>query len=291
MTCANKRIEHNLERDCWLPINPLSPFSLCSRCDYERVEELLQKPESLEFWCLDRGFLSLLTKKRHQDSLLNALAKLCEQEYAFFPKVYEILASSSFEVALAHGIYTHKPSSRCKLYLYAFKQMKKNHQLVHTDLPWKCWPCLTKILRTKSIHAYRPFINGLIRNIAQEPQTVPEYIVDILVTLNLLGKDHAVRLVFDNYRRAVSNEDIAKNLLAEFLGKPCMIDKLFQNTCVDYIPFEWQSDTFMGFLRKKALSSVKAHNYVFKEDLMIKTWAPHRLFAWCLDLDDLNDFN
>jgi hypothetical protein len=235
--------------------------------------------------------VALLSDRRHEVSLLNALATLCEEKSPCFSRIYTSLQSHALQTTLLHLIYTHKHSQRCPLYMYAFKDMNGKKELRHTDLPWKCWPCLAKILRLKTIDSYRPFINGAIRNKLYEPHLHDRYILDILVSLYLMKKDHAVRLVFETFRRYVKSEERAKNLLTEFLSQPCIIDKLFTKTCKDFIPFVWQNDGFMKELEKKALDSVKAYNYVFKEDLIIKTWAPHRIFAWCFDLDELKDFD
>lgn len=294
MTCAKIIQEYNTSRQCWLPVNVNSPFSLCSRCDFQRIEELLMNPESLEPLLNNPKFIELLGKKEHETSILNALIILHSSNSPLFHFLISATEKRGLEFTLKHQIHTHTPSKRCDLYYYSFLRYNVlNDTLRYTDIPWKCWSCLAKVVRHRYFkpYWYRAFSNGLIRNRIYQPEFHKTYLIDCMVSLHLIGKDHAARILFDRYRNAVKNEDKAQTFLQDFLSHPVMIDKLFTKTSLEFIPIAWQKDDFIKRFHVAALKNVKARNYVFKEDLMIKTWAPHRLFAWCFDLDELKDFD
>jgi hypothetical protein len=42
---------------------------------------------------------------------------------------------------------------------------------------------------------------------------------------------------------------------------------------------------------KEQRDSIKARIAGFKEELVMRTWAPHRLMPWCLDIEDLRDIS
>jgi hypothetical protein len=295
MLCQNILKEHNNEVNCWLPINPHSPFAYCNRCDYEKVESILQNPQSLENYYKNQQFCILLHKKEHFDSLFNALSFLCKTKATFFVSLFQTLNIDSIKNALSHLTYKHStPSARCSLYQYAIRNRNIHKNMMLTEFPWNCSVCLTKTLRSKNLKWYRAFSNGIIQNKLKHIHFHKEELIDCMVSLSMIQKDYSVRLLFERYSENIENEEYTKEVLQEFLYQPSMLKSLFEESesgAIQFIPYVWNSADFIKETQKKALNFIKKRNYVFKEELMIKTWAPHRLFRWCFDIEELKEFD
>lgn len=297
MICKNRIKENNLERQCWLPVNPNSPFSLCNRCDYQKVEEILESEEAVVY-LQKPEFCALVSQDSHHQKLFAFLARLCGDNDMKFPSLFQNLLKESihpcinYQTLLSAQILTHTPCNRCKFYQYSLKHKKFERDISYVDMPWRCWNCLASVLRLiPSCYGwYRAFSNGLVRNQLHSPEGYLDAVIDCLVSLHLSKKDHAVRLLFDRTRQGLKDEGQAKAFLIRFLSEPCMIKSLFDKTALDFIPLVWQKKGFLQEFQRKALQNVRARNWVFKEELMIKTWEPERLFSWCFDLEDLADF-
>ena len=140
------------------------------------------------------------------------------------------------------------------------------------------------------LNCYRAFSNGIVTNRIKKPESFTQNVLDCMVSLHLHNKDHAARLLFDRLRRSIGDPK-AKDLLVEFFKSPATISLVFTAAASEFIPSSWKNDLTSCFLLKEALKFVKKRNYVFKEDLIIKTWHPDRLFPWCLDIEELKDFD
>ena len=290
MICKNEIVEINTKRACWFPVNPSSPFGLCSRCDFYKVETCLKEIESVEPLLTNQAFVDLCLDSKHRLSLVSAVTRLQELNPSLFETFFASLSSTKFLHDLSHQLHTHSPSSRCKLYQYGLKMRRLDREIQSTDMPWNCWECLSFILRQKHmLHCYRAFSNGIVTNRIKKPETSPHNVIDCMISLHLHKKDHTTRLLFDRLRRSIGDVK-AKECLVTFLTQPATVPMVFTAAASEFIPTTWSKELTSAFLQNEALKAVKKRNYVFKEDLMIKTWHPDRLFPWCFDLDELKDF-
>jgi hypothetical protein len=298
MTCANKIIEYNKKIPCWLPKDPTSPFSLCTRCTHFRIEELLQEwihglfdfsiIENLQFQkeCIDK----------HIDSLLNLMVHLCAQENACYKSLYNTFVKyTSFQEKLDLDIASHLSSVNCSFYRYHMKQKQKgsNAEKQIAELPIRCWSCLAWILRQKNcLGLYNSYIRYLLTSRLSffNNHTISS-LIDIMISLELKGKGHAARTLFERYRQHIKDDIKAKEVLHIFLSQPALIHEVFTKTSIEYYPYVWQKEKWKEGLQKEALKSVRKRNWVFKEELIMRTWAPHRLFRWCFDIEDLKEFD
>lgn len=291
MTCNNTIVEFNSNRACWFPINRESPFSLCTRCDYYKIEEVLKDPSSLVRYKDNPKFLYQCSQKNHQESLLSALLSLKQSNSAFFERFYRSVLTTNLEHVLNHKIYTHTPSKCCDLYKHVLKTRIILRDIGHADLPWKCWNCLSFLLRQNEMKRYYPtFARGILHNRLPSMETNRSEAIDVMVSLRLISKDHACRILFERYRQEVKNDEKAREFLIAFLSEPSCIQQVFQNKISELLPHSWNTEVFQKQIQKSVLQNVRKRNWCFKEELMVKTWAPERLFAWCFDIEELRDF-
>ncbi len=291
MICKNEIIELNNKRACWFPVNPSSPFALCSRCDFYKVESTLKEIESNLSLITNPAFVNLCLDQKHRVLLLSALTRLQEKNHPEFERFFRSLSSERFFHDINHQVHTHSPSCRCKLYQYILKTRTFDREIQSTDMPWSCWDCLSFILKQRNmLNCYRAFSNGLVTNRIKKPESYPSKVIDCMISLHINKKDHTTRLLFDRLRRSV-HETKAKEFLLEFLTTPVTIPIVFTASASEFVPSSWNKELNSSFLQKEALKAVKKRNHVFKEDLIIKTWHPDRLFPWCLDIEELKDFD
>lgn len=291
MTCKNEIIELNSKRGCWFPVNPSSPFGLCSRCDFYKVESSLKEIETNLDLIQNPAFCKATLDQTHRVSLLSALTRLQEKDLSAFANFFALLGDEKLRNDINHQLHTHSPSCRCKFYQYILKTRTFDHEIQSTDMPWNCWDCLSFILKQKNmLNSYRAFSNGIVTNRIKRPETAPSKVIDCMVSLHLYNKDHTARLLFDRLRRSSIGESKAKEFLVEFLTQPATASLVFTPVVFEFVPGSWNKDLNASFLQKEVMKAVKKRNYIFKEDLIIKAWHPDRLFPWCFDIEELKDF-
>lgn len=294
MICSNIIEEHTKQRPCWFPKDPSSPFDLCKRCTFYRVENILRavaKGDLREVSSMESNTFQSLIEEKHFDSLSAALIRLRRVKYPSLSSLYTSLYSDSYHQYLLAQVYHHTQSNRCHLYQLCLSKHQKNPQIVF--LPWNCWHCMAWVLRQKkSVGLYEAFAKGVLSSntVKSIKSANPSDFIDCLVSLELKGKGHAARLLFDQYRRIIQNEEKAKEMLELFHFQPAMIHTLFKPSYTEYFPTAWKEPNYKTILQKRALQFVRKRNWVFKEELTMRTWAPHRLFPWCFDIQELADF-
>jgi hypothetical protein len=292
MNCRNKIIEYNLERPCWLPRNPSSPFDFCSRCTYYKLEDILKTVKKED---LTSEVQALCVDIKHFDSLQWALYTLLKQKDPLFESFYKTcMKSKDIATRLEKQMIKHTPCSLCGLYQTCLKRRVLGREPVITDIPWDCQNCVAYILRDKTALGLMPtFTRGILTATISYKLVLQwdvQTLIDTMVSLHLKQKPHTGRLLFERYRAVTNDWDKSKKALELFLFQPAMISSLFDKSYEDYYPYEWRATTPIATLQKQALQYVRKRNWVFKEELIMRTWAPHRLFAWCLDIEDLKDF-
>lgn len=120
-------------------------------------------------------------------------------------------------------------------------------------------------------------------------QSGPRVFVDMFVSLHLLGKDHHIRILLDQLFRALPLEDF-KSLLLHFLLQPPMFFVLSEKKEQDFVPLPLRDERVLQEFRAHMKQSIKRSTDVYKEELIQRTWHPKRLFPWCLDIEEWNDF-
>lgn len=291
MTCTNTIVELNTVRQCWLPQEPKSFFGLCTRCEFYKIEQCLKSIESNLSLLTNPRFQATCCNQNQTKTLIVALTKLCQEKVPTFPAFFASVQTKPLQTTLYHQVHMHLPSTRCCLYQHALTHGKLEREVIATDIPKNCWTCLSWMLRQRDIHRWYPAFNrAFVSNQLATLRTSQQELLDCMTSLTLNNKDHMARLLFHKYERDSINPEEAKRCMIEFLSQPATISLVFTSNVTEFIPTSWNRKEFQKRLQKEALRAVRARNWVFKEDLMIKTWHPDRLFGWCFDIEDLKDF-
>lgn len=297
MNCQQIITEYNSKKPCWFPKDPNSPYDLCKRCTFYRFQEMLEtisKGDFTEIPSFQDTKVKALVQENQFDSLLSALTTLKRKEDPRIVSLYKtLLDCKPFQSYLLRQIQNHSPGPRCTLYQYCLSKQTAKEAHIY-EVPWNCWHCIASILRQKnSSGLYDAFTRGIlgINSCRMLKECDTSIIIDCMISLELKRKSHTARLLFDQYRRVIGNEERGKETLHQFLSQPLMIQSVFQKEPIDYYPYVWRKDpTYQRRLEKEVLKNVRKRNWVFKEELMMRTWAPHRLFPWCLDVEELKEF-
>jgi hypothetical protein len=112
---------------------------------------------------------------------------------------------------------------------------------------------------------------------------------DFMITLFLQQKAHLLRIFIDHCFHQFPLEDV-KSLLLNFFQQPCMLFVFYEGLQNDYLPLPLREDGVVREFRQRIQQSIKRKTDIFKEELIMRTWHPSRLFPWCLDIEELEDF-
>jgi hypothetical protein len=232
-------------------------------------------------------FLANCIEKEHHTTFVDTLVSLYPKDPQFVKYTLLDCKTSSFHEFLVGSIGFHIPSKRCVLYRHVLKD-RKQRDAYQTEVPWKCCDCLAWILRQqKACGLYDAFVRGLLNNRLTRGSENPTQIINMMTSLHIHHKKpHVARLLFDVVRKGCSEIE-AQNILIGFLKQPYFQKDEFEQ----YIPMMWAQQRFVERIEKEQYGFIKKRNWVFKEELMMKTWHPDRFVRWCLDLDELQDFD
>lgn len=302
MHCKGVLQEGNRERECWLPAQSNSSFGLCRRCHFHKITYVLDAftreysqgilHPSNELLLQDRVFLDELLHPAREQALLNLLTTLFQTNRGQFADLLlRFKEKSVFSVLLTRRILSHVPGPRCDFYRHCMKDSK----LYSADnLPWGCWSCIAWSLKQRDSTLLNLYTSSFARYFSrltfQEYMNVgPRVFIDYFVSLHLLEKDHHIRILVDHMMRHFPLEDV-KSFLLGFLQQPLMLSVFYENNQNDFLPLALRDEVVVQDFKRQIKLSIKNRTDTFKEDLMIKTWHPKRLFPWCLDIEEWADF-
>ncbi len=302
MLCKGSVEETNGKRSCWLPADQSSPFSLCRRCHFHRVTELLDTFTSsyqqgvphppLEIYFNNRMFLQDLLHPAREQALLNVLSCLFTHNKIQMDLLCQKLSVFSvFPILITKRIQAHQPGPRCAMY----RSFLLNEQIFISDVfCWKCYSCIAWLLRQRN----RRLIDKYTKNFwyisrltfTQFSEVGPPTFADLFVSLYLLKKEHYLRILSDHMFHHFPLEDY-KSFLVLFFQQPAVIDLFFGPKRNEFLPLPLQEKEVVKDFEKKIKLGIKRRSHIFKEELVMRTWHPSRLFTWCLDIEDLKDFS
>jgi hypothetical protein len=117
----------------------------------------------------------------------------------------------------------------------------------------------------------------------------PPVFLDLFVSMHWLGKDHHIRILLDHMMRRFPLEDV-KSFVLGFFQQPLLLSIFFEQKQNEFLPLPLRDERTVQEFRREIKRSIKNKTDTYKEELMIRTWHPKRLFPWCLDIDELADF-
>lgn len=237
-------------------------------------------------------FLQELLHPAREQALLHLLSALFQENKIQFKRVVERLKEKTvFAILLTKRIQTHVPGPRCKMY----QQFLDDPDCFQGQtLCWNCWSCVTWCLKRNHPHLLPIFLKSFLSQLQKLTFEVytnngPRTFVDFMVTLFLMEKHHILRIFIDHCFHRFPLED-CKSLLLFFFQEPCMLFVFYQKVQSDYLPLPLRDDVVVNEFRKSIKDSIKKKTDTFKEELVMRTWHPSRLFPWCLDIQELEEF-
>jgi hypothetical protein len=303
MLCKGSIQEVNQKKGCWLPADPSSSFQLCRRCHFFRITEMLDSltqayakgemhpPFEISF--TDEVFLQELLHPAREQALLNLLSTLSLQNKIQYRLLQDRLKQRSvFPILMTKRIQAHQPGPRCKMY----RDFLKDPDLYKSDtLCWNCWSCIAWVVKqnnTRLLTAYRQTFGLNFSRITFDifTTTGSAVFVDLFASLHLLGKDHHIRILQDHFFHRFPLEDFRKFLFAMF-QHPVFLDLFFYKTQNDFLPLPFRDAIVVEEFYRTLKKGIKCKTNMYKEELMMRTWHPSRLFTWCFDIEELKDFD
>ncbi len=302
MLCKGKIQEVNKTRDCWLPADKTSPFQRCRRCHFHAVTDILDRftrdygegklhPEN-ELLLNDSVFLEELLHPAREQGFLQLLVTLFHHNKIQFQHLIENLKQKSvFPILMTKRIIAHLPGPRCSLY----RSCMKDPQIFLTEtLSWNCWSCVAWCLKQQEKRLLDNYVYTFGKNVSRLTydmylQTGPRVFIDMAVSLHLLQKEHHFRILVDHMMHRFPLEDV-KSFLLGFLQQPAMLFVFYMGKQHEYLPLPLRDPIVVNAFRSQIKQSIKNKTNLYKEELVMRTWHPKRLFPWCLDIQEIADF-
>lgn len=302
MKCKGIIQEQNKQTECWLPASPLSSLHLCRRCHFHSITNVLDyltnqywqgelHPE-YELMLNDTDFLNELLHPAREQALLNLLSALFLHNKIQFHRVLSKLKQYTvFPILLTKRIHNHAPGIRCSMYREFLKDSSLYKAQSHCS---QCWSCITWGLKRGPPYLYDIFAKSFLYNLPRFTLDVyrtngSRVFVDFMITLQLLGKDHIVRIFLDHCFHVFPLEDF-KSLFMLFMKEPLMLPVFFEKKQDDFLPLPLRDEVVRNEFRNEIKQWIKQKTDLYKEELVMRTWHPSRLFPWCLDIVELEEF-
>jgi hypothetical protein len=296
---------------CYFPIKKKSFWNLCVSCErienrlfleavqrcirddtvtfhFHKKDYSLNDPYFPERYLRHTSFLST-----HQDPRLSMLLLLYKSNRTLFKNCLRALIQDAGFIVSANLLYrSHLPQqSACGM----LELIQREIQQHFTDLP-TCPCCMSK----KLLHIQKDTINHrIIQHIYRifQNHTLAQHPTWFVWTFKLLEtiweKDLEDIFTFQRMDLWIrSNNQVVefRDWLGAFVETPIVLEKVFTDkiTLLDreYIQFVTGQELNPTFYK----AILKRRQNLYKEELIMKTWHPKRIFFWCFDLDDLADF-
>lgn len=309
MTCKG----HQGNRECWLPANPKSFWGLCESCNrienrlfLEAVQQAIRANQSIfrfhdkDYSLDDENFPNKYLRytvftPSHQDPRLSLLALTYSNRPAcVLPMLKAFLKDSGFLLSSNLLYRKHLPQRHTCAILNLIQSHSRQHFL---DLP-NCPCCISRILTRlgkELSNRQIQHISSIFGNqiLAQHP-TWFVHIFRLLQTIweqNLEDIFHFPYLSrYLEHENPIQHQIDLRDWLGAFLETPIVVEKILTGKISSinraYLFERTGQEINTAFLKRFA----RGKHYVYREDLIIKTWHPDRLFGWCFDLEEIREF-
>jgi hypothetical protein len=303
MLCHGVVHEVRGPKSCWLPAERGSQFQLCRRCHFNRVTEILdqltrvygegQLHPSNELLLNDASFLNELLHPAREQALMSLLASLFRKnQIQFFHVITKLAEKSVFSILITNRIVSHSPGTRCEMYRTL---LRHTSLYMGEKLCSRCWPCLAWMAKQREDRFQRLLKGGFGLVLWKLSPTLYREIgdavfVDLCASFLVRGNSHSLYLFLAQCLSHLPFEDVLQ-FCTVLVKDPCFFSLVLGGSLDDVFPAPLRDKEILKSLQKSVRGSIKQKTDVYKEDLMIKTWHPSRLFSWCFDLEELADFS
>jgi hypothetical protein len=114
--------------------------------------------------------------------------------------------------------------------------------------------------------------------------------VEYLASLYLLEKHHHLRTLLDQFFHRFPLDSFKRFLICLF-QHPVMLSIFFEQRQNEFLPLPLRDPVVVAEMYREIKQGIKKWTNTYKEELIMRTWHPSRLFAWCFDIDELKDFD
>lgn len=255
---------------------------------FHKREYSLNDPYFSEKYLRHTSFFST-----HQDPRLSMLLLLYTSKRSLFKTCVKTFVEDSGFILSANLLYrSHLPQqSTCGMLLQIQNQLRQHF----IDLP-TCPCCMSKAL--VRIHK-RGITNRMIEHICRifQNHILAQHPTWIVWTFRLLQtiweKDFEDIFSFQRLDNGLRDHHQAlefRDWLGAFLETPIVMEKALTGKMSlgdrEYLLLWTGQELDSAFFHRR----LKDRQDIFKEELIMKTWHPKRIFFWCFDLDELSDF-
>jgi len=259
---------------CWI-----SSDTLCGSCQSECNKDIINTLID----SINNNVFSQLTQQSITDRIVlfndNTLDRILGAAYLhartlFKEYIHHITQTPKLKAAFFIRIMNHLPGELCSVYSWGLR----NHILM--SYPTNCIHCVSHTLTYSPCQKYMNNIQMMLGNI-----TSPLYsdFIQKLLTKTYALKDGSKYIRHFIVANIEAGSEFVPNLL-KYVSAQC----IHTGVVHPYILADVLKNGSTGE-KNVIYSYLKARTNIFKEELIIKTWHPSRLFAWCLDIQDIND--
>lgn len=322
MSCcsANREVLFNdsYRKVCWLPTYSESPWQYCRHCTFRQKDLLLDDV----IQAIDQGRNEIMMPTRTKETISSILITLWFIHHCSEPtsqhRLYHLLRLMKKHNHISYTAYCHNPIFHPTF--GKFIQSHKGHEnnpaschlicdLVSDTSPRQCFLCLYKVWKQKKSNESYNDLTSYLREYHRKPsqssnptEMLKEYI-RYSISLEDSHHHYAFSAIYIYYSRLYTNQanqhmyDFLQYLLLEDSRTICyLVDPTTPITLLKIYSPKWFDRQEFNLqvvcqARTKWKQWIKARTNRYKEDLMIKTCHPKRLFTWILDIEELKDFD
>lgn len=304
---------------CWLPSDDSSPWHYCRHCTFTQKDKLIEDMIKNIGMGRDEMLLPTGTKEKvitvlhttwfrehcaHPASRLRLYHLMILMKKQNLPIYHTYIRDPSLSSSFLRIIQTHRPqdtnAATCKVICDLVGQDRLR-------IPRQCPHCLYTLWKKNrdNREQYAAFTSYL-REYDRKPYHFPhpyEIIKDYIrysISVGDSNIQYALSAIFVHLNRRAPQEATERlyYFLQDFLLEDsrtfAAILERNMDVLMKYCP-QWllQVEFLTGVVepaRQQWKQSMKARCDTYKEELMIKTCHPRRLFNWIFDLEDLKDF-
>ncbi len=306
-------------KTCWLPPDEESPWKYCRHCSFTQKDKLF---DSVLTQLRER--MSLVEMPTGQkEKLLTVVQYPWFRQHCAHPasrlRLYHLmmllrthnkqiyhafLQDQSLVPSFIRILQSHRPSNDnsasckmiCDLAIYDLHQ-----------IPRQCPVCLFNLLkRNRNSREYYSAFTNYLRDYHLKsyqfphPQIIMKDYIRMSIQRTDPNRQYAFSAMYEYFRRQnPTTMDMRFNqFLQDFLMEDCDTFGALLNTNMtilqEYRP-EWMNEfEFLMLIVEPARlqwkQTMRVRCDTYKEDLIIKTCHPRRLFKWIFDIEDLKDF-
>lgn len=269
------------KRTCWFSATPKDPAEkLCVAClrqsDIDKVDEYLKSPAfltddhpTLMYTLFSPPFTRALTNT--DNTMERILTALLNRSF-FDIDTYIRRTFTTPQLCLL--IQNHTRSSFCRIYA---KLLLKGGVGQFLSFPRRCLRCQHKNMlygqnRTQfdTFFYSHPFIQVCADSLHWQPDGF-NLLVNMVAESPAPYRNHFLTYIPRIFRQANRPETEYPAWMQAYSSHPLLLKTQTTYTREQY-------------------SFLKARWRPYKEEFIAATWTPHRLFPWCLDIEELKDF-